>query len=292
MSDFLSENLALVDERHEYSVRWLAEFVETHRGQHPIGLIIRCIDSRLFRVINTDSISRLLGKILEYKVMGNIIRVDDPRDLLVLKYFLEHLDESLKIHKVDRGFIIVEGHSDCGAVRIAHSKPLIEMSSEEMYVLAPLVKLTKRVFSIFINKPNEILDPVEEIVEEAALKAKVQIGKIFYPEIFFDKNVVKVLRKQLSPNRAAMSLHFYIALANAMIQVMELCRYERLFQAIMDKELETIVAFYDIFSAKTYYFSVADYAKIYNIARSVPKDKSILDVLQVDVMELFERIRI
>lgn len=291
MSSLVPEIFRLVDERHEYAVRWLAEFAETHKGQKPIGLIIRCIDSRLFRVMNTDSISRVLGKILEYKVVGNVIRHDDPRDAFVVKYFLQNLDEALGVHDVDKGFIIIEGHSDCGAVRMVHSNPLSKLSSDALLFLAPLIKSVKYVFEIFLREPNEVLDSVKEIVEEAALKAKIAIREKFYPEIFYNKGVVRILRKQLSPNRASMALHFYIALANAMIQVIELFRNRAAYRAVMDQKLEVLASFYDIFSARTYYFSVVDKNQVYNVARETPEDGFVADIFKENVMRLFEPVK-
>lgn len=288
MSSLVSEIFRLIDERHEYAVRWLAEFVETHKGQKPIGLIIRCIDSRLFRVMNTDSISRVLGKVLEYKVVGNVIRHDDPRDAFVVRYFLQHLDDALRTHDVDKGFIVIEGHSDCGAVRTAHSNPLSELSSDVLLFLAPLIKSVKYVFYIFSREPDGVLDSVKEIVEEAALKAKTDIRKIFYPGIFYNKDVMRILRKQLSPNRASMALHFYVALVNTMMQVIELFRNEAVCGAITDQKLEVLASFYDIFSAKTYYFNVVDKDQVYRIARRTPKDGFVADILKENIMHLFK----
>jgi len=210
--------------------------------------------------MNTDSISRVLGRVLEYKNMGNTLDIENEKDSAVLMFFLDNLEEGLARHKAKKGFIIVEGHSDCGAVKLAHGcSPL---SKKMASVLKPISRVVEWVYSIFKEKPESIMDTVEHIVSEAALTAKTDLKKKYYPEIFADDEVVDILRKFINPTRASMALHFYICLANAMSQIWNIMTIYKVRDYVENNKLELLAAFYDIFSAKTYYY-IVDYSRVF-----------------------------
>ena len=284
MSREIVDALKIIDERHKLSISWLAEFQETHEGQAPIGLIIRCIDSRLYRIMNTDSISRVLGKVLEYKTMGNTIDPKNIKDRAVITYFLKNLDASLEKHGVGRGFIIVEGHSDCGAVRLIHETPPVLLTEPMTSVLKPIYVATKYVFDVFKEDPNRIMSVVEGIVSESALAVKTDIRKKFHPEIFYDKNVVRILRKQINPARASMALHFYLCIINAVIQVFNMLMLDMVKRYTIDGKIDFLVSLYDIFSARTFYFVVDGQAIISELGHLLREP---LQLSGIDIAEYF-----
>ena len=279
----------LIDERHRLSVRWLAEFQETHEGQSPIGLVIRCIDSRLYRIMSTDSINRIIGKVLEYKTMGNTIDINNAKDRAVLIYFAKHLSKNIIKHGLRGGFILVEGHSDCGAVRLAHENGPGIVSRYMKDALKSILATTEYVFYVLKRNPNLIFNAVESMVSEATLSAKTDLRKRFYPEMFYEKGVIEILRKQINPTKASMALHFYICLINAMVQIFRILLVEDVRRHVEEGKLRLLVSLYDIFSAKTYYF-VADHYAILNELYRHSLNEAMIYALGKNIIDFFEEI--
>jgi len=305
----------LHSERHKYGVRWLAEFRDTHKGSCPIGILVRCVDPRLFKVTDTDCLSKLLGKIFEYKTVGAVISADDAMWRLLLSLYLENLENCLKANNVPTGIIIVESHSDCEAIKLVHSmfrklvskrstsrKPVkisksvkekhrISFSSELINKFAPLSPIIQSVdiaFVKFMSSPEQVLKHVEDFVSEAILVAGSDIRERYGPESFDNNVIANYLKKRPSPYREAFGLHMYICVSHAMNQIISLVTDDAIRDLFLQGKLELVAGLYDVFSASQYYFTLRRIAirESYGLLRRYVATSA----MKFDVFSFFDRV--
>ena len=222
--------------------------------------------------------------------MGNVFDSERPMDRLILDYFLSHMEEGAEKHGMRRGFIIIEAHSDCGAVKLVHSGEKLEEPESASRALNPIIQATDYAFRFFKRNAEELLNSVDDIVREAYLVAKTDLSKIFYPEIFYDEEVVALLKKNISPHRASLALHIFISLANAMGQILKLLTLRRIKDLARLDRLELLASFYDVFSAHTYFF-IIDQRKYGEFMRYMRFRRELdLRGIDINIISLFERL--
>lgn len=106
------------------------EIKETSKGQHPYAVILTCSDSRLSPEIVFDE---SIGRLFVIRVAGNVI---DPITLGSIEYAVEHLGS---------GYILVLGHTSCGAVKAAFDGGEFSPSIEEIAkLILPAVDMAKK----------------------------------------------------------------------------------------------------------------------------------------------------
>lgn len=125
-------------------------------GQSPESLWIACSDSR----VNPERIvSAQMGDMFVHRNIGNIVAKNDPNLGCVLEYAIEHL-------KVK--YIIICGHSDCGAM-----KALDADVSHEEYIPGWL----KHAEEVKATVDGEC-DTPEECADLAARKKEIELENI------------------------------------------------------------------------------------------------------------------
>lgn len=112
--------------------------------QHPIAVILGCIDSR----VPSELIFDLgLGDVFNIRVAGNILNED----------VLGSIEFACKI--VGAKLIVVMGHSDCGAIKAACNKTRLAHISHIMKKIDPVIHRTEKNTTIAKNT-SEFVDMV------------------------------------------------------------------------------------------------------------------------------------
>lgn len=112
----------------------LQQVNETKEGQHPIAIVLSCMDSR---ISNTLMFDQGLGDIFSLRVAGNIINED----------MVGSMEYACQV--VGAKIIMVLGHTRCGAIKGACSR--IQMGN--------LTPLLEKIRPAFLNTPVTEHDP-------------------------------------------------------------------------------------------------------------------------------------
>ncbi len=151
-----------------------------HRGQTPIGLMIKCIGSRVTKLLDMENASNLLGKVLIFRNMGNIVNFSCTNFTATLAYFTKHLLDSLEKEGRERGSIVIEGHTDCGAIKLAHLY-LDGLESPYKEALTSIIDLIKEEFRKIRFRGLIFEKEIEIMVNEAIEYSRILISEKFYP---------------------------------------------------------------------------------------------------------------
>jgi len=126
-------------------------------AQHPIAVILGCIDSR----VPSELIFDLgLGDVFNIRVAGNILNDD----------ILGSIEFACNV--VGAKLIVVMGHSDCGAIKAACGHTRLGHISSIMEKIEPVIQQIEPKFN---NASNENIDFINEVTIQNTVHVKNQI---------------------------------------------------------------------------------------------------------------------
>ncbi len=126
-------------------------------AQHPIAVILGCIDSR----VPSELIFDLgLGDVFNIRVAGNILNED----------ILGSIEFACNV--VGAKLIVVMGHSDCGAIKAACGHTRLGHISSIMEKIEPVIQQIEPKFN---NASNENIDFINEVTIQNTVHVKNQI---------------------------------------------------------------------------------------------------------------------
>lgn len=150
----------------------LQQVNETKDGQHPIAVILSCIDSRTSAELIFD---QGLGDVFSVRIAGNVLNKD----------ILGSMEFACKL--AGAKIIVVLGHTRCGAVKGACEHVQLGHLSGLLSKLGPAIERTPRpahlngnlyqyVDAVAVNNVHHVIDQIAE--ESNILHEMVDVGQI------------------------------------------------------------------------------------------------------------------
>jgi carbonic anhydrase len=151
----------------------LQQVNDTKEGQHPLAVILSCIDSRTSAELIFD---QGLGDIFSVRIAGNILNED----------ILGSMEFACKVVGVK--IVVVLGHTKCGAIKGAVNEVKMGNLTNLLNKITPVVAKTKQVCGHLHFNDEEMVDAVattnvrtvaDQIVERSPiLKTMLMEGEI------------------------------------------------------------------------------------------------------------------
>ena len=151
----------------------LQQVNETKEGQHPLAVILSCIDSRTSAELIFD---QGLGDVFSVRIAGNILNED----------ILGSMEFACRVVGVK--IVVVLGHTKCGAIKGAVNDVRMGNLTHLLKKITPVVEKTKHVCGHLHFNDEELVDAVattnvrtvaDQIVERSPiLRAMLMEGEI------------------------------------------------------------------------------------------------------------------
>lgn len=266
--NFFVESPKIIYERHKYSVLWLTDYRNAQNSRLLHGLMVRCIDPRVHRVLSTDSLSRIIGKVAEIRSFGANFDIENPVTKEIIRKLLVDIGKLIMRKNIDRGVLYIEGHSDCAFIRALFTGELIRVKDKHILITKDFLE---KILGI-LHDPQifrTIMDQYEEYGSTTRLNSGVDLRELFDPKEIYDQTIRNLVKKTASPYYTYLKLHMFIGHMHIFYQALRTLRNTNLYNTYYHDNLRILTGYYDIFSANLYLYQLKPKQELSNITERI-----------------------